>query len=130
MSLFKDKTYIITGAGQGIGFAIARKLAAQGANVVLNDIDPNIADKAATIIRDEGGKCLAYAADAGNVDQIRKMVAVTVDHFGFLHGVVANAGITTFGDFFEYTPESMQKLLQLNMAGTFFLSQAAALQMR
>jgi 3-oxoacyl-[acyl-carrier protein] reductase len=54
----------------------------------------------------------------------------TVAKFGAVHYAVANAGISTFGVFFVYTPESMQKLLQLNMAGTFFLAQASALEMR
>jgi len=128
--MFGNRTYIITGAGQGIGFTIARKLAVQKANVVLNDIDPDLAELAATAIRKDGGECMNYPGDAGNIDFIRKMVEESVERFGALHGAVANAGITTFGDFFEYTPESMQRLLQLNMAGTFFLTQAAALQMR
>lgn len=128
--MFKGKTAIITGAGQGIGFTIARKLAMQGANVVLNDIDARLADLAATAIMNEGGSCMAYAGDASDTDFIKKMVSDAVSKFGALHCAVANAGITTFGDFFEYTPESMQKLLQLNMSGTFFLAQAAALEMR
>jgi 3-oxoacyl-[acyl-carrier protein] reductase len=64
------------------------------------------------------------------VDFIKRMVADTVTRYGAVDMVVANAGITTFGDFFEYTPESMQKLLQLNISGTFFLTQVAALEMR
>jgi 3-oxoacyl-[acyl-carrier protein] reductase len=130
VSMFANRTYIITGAGQGIGFTICRHLAAQKAHVVLNDIDPELADIAATAIRNEGGDCMPYPGDAGNVEFIRRMVDDTVAKYGALDGVVANAGITTFGDFFEYSPESMQQLLQLNMAGTFFLTQAAALQMR
>jgi glucose 1-dehydrogenase len=128
--MFHGKTAIITGAGQGIGFTIARKLVAQGANVVLNDIDPALADLAATAILNEGGSCIAYPGDASDIGFIRTMVGDAVARYGAIHCVVANAGITTFGDFFEYTPESMQKLLQLNMAGTFFLAQASALEMR
>jgi glucose 1-dehydrogenase len=128
--MFHGKTAIITGAGQGIGFTIARKLAAQGANVVLNDVDPALADLAATAILNEGGSCIAYPGDASDIAFVRTMVADAVARYGALHYAVANAGITTFGDFFEYTPESMQKLLQLNMAGTFFLAQASALEMR
>ncbi|HLO79405.1 MAG TPA: SDR family oxidoreductase [Chitinophagaceae bacterium] len=128
--MFAGRTAIITGAGQGIGFTIARKLAAHGVNVVLNDIDPALAEIAATAIMNEGGSCMAYPGDASDVEFIRKMVADAVANYGAIHYTVANAGITTFGDFFEYTPESMQKLLQLNMAGTFFLAQASALEMR
>lgn len=128
--MFTGKTAIITGAGQGIGFTIARKLALQKANVVLNDIDPELAELAATAIQNEGGACTPMAGDAGNVEFIRGMVNATINKYGSLDMVVANAGITTFGDFFEYTPASMQKLLQLNMNGTFFLTQAAALAMR
>ncbi len=128
--MFAGRTAIITGAGQGIGFTIARKLAAHGVNVVLNDLDPDLAELAATAIMNEGGSCLAYPGDASEVEFIRKMVSDTVAKFGAIHYAVANAGITTFGDFFEYTPESMQKLLRLNMAGTFFLAQASALEMR
>jgi 3-oxoacyl-[acyl-carrier protein] reductase len=127
---FTHKTYIITGAGQGIGFTIAKHLALRQARVVLNDIDPALAELAATAIRSEGGECTPYAGDAGDVTFLRNMVDDAVARYGSLDGVVANAGITTFGDFFSYTPGSMQQLLQLNITGTFFLTQAAALQMR
>lgn len=127
---FSNRTAIVTGAGQGIGFTICRKLAAAGASVVLNDVDPALCTQAAEAIRAEGGKCLSYPGDASDVNFIRQMVTDTVTRYGSIDMVVANAGITTFGDFFEYTPDSMQKLLQLNISGTFFLTQAAALEMR
>jgi 3-oxoacyl-[acyl-carrier protein] reductase len=128
--MFQGKTVIVTGAGQGIGYAICRRLAELKANVVLNDIDPSLASLAADSIANEGGICHAHPGDVSDVAVVRKMVSDTVETFGTVDGLVANAGITTFGDFFEYTPESMQKLLSLNMAGTFFLTQAAALEMR
>lgn len=98
--MFAGRTAIITGAGQGIGFTIARQLAARGANVVLNDIDPSLAELAATAIMNEGGSCIACPGDASDITFIRYMVAHAVSKFGAIHYAVANAGITTFGDFF------------------------------
>jgi glucose 1-dehydrogenase len=128
--MFKGKTAIVTGAGQGIGFTIARKLAAAGANVILNDIDPALSELASKAIQNEGGNCNGFSGDASDISFIRNMTAHAIQQYGSLDIVVANAGITTFGDFFSYTEESMQKVLQLNIAGSFFLAQSAALEMR
>jgi glucose 1-dehydrogenase len=130
MLQFKEQVAIVTGAGQGIGLEIARQLAEQGAAVLLNDLDRELTEKAVDLIISEGGKCIAYCGDAANVDFVREMVNEAVRVFSKLTIVIANAGITTFGDFFDYTPESLQKLLDLNLRGSFFLTQAAARQMR
>ncbi len=128
--IFQNQTVLITGAGQGIGFAIASRLAAQGANVLLNDFDKNLAHAAAGAIRAQGGVCEALPGDAAEVAFIGQMVAQTVARFGRLDGVVANAGITVFGDIFTTTPAAFEQIVNLNLRGTFFLVQAAALQMR
>lgn len=130
MLQFKEQVAIVTGAGQGIGLEIARQLAEQGSAVLLNDLDRELTEKAVDLIISEGGKCIAYCGDAANVDFVREMVNKAVSVFGKLTIIIANAGITTFGDFFDYTPESLQKLLDLNLRGSFFLTQAAARQMR
>lgn len=127
---FKEKTVVITGAGQGIGFEIARQLCLQGASVVLNDIDPALAESAADHIKKEGGICLPLAGDAGEPAFIRTLVEAAVHHFGGLHIAIANAGITLFGEFFTYPAESLQRVMQLNMGGSFLLTQSAAIQMR
>ena len=130
MLQFKTQVAIVTGAGQGIGLEIARQLAEQGAAVFHNDLDEVIAEKSAGFIKKSGGECFAYSGNAADVDFVQAMVNEAVRAFGKLTIIVANAGITTFGDFFEYTPESLQKLLDLNLRGSFFLTQAAARQMR
>ena len=128
---FLNKTAIITGAAQGIGFEICRKLAVHGANVVLNDIDENLAVKAVDqITATAPGNCIAVAGDASNMLFIKELVNTTVSRFGQLDIVIANAGITLFGDFLSYSPESFNRVMQVNLFGSFFLAQAAAVQMK
>ena len=130
MKPFDKQVAIITGAGQGIGFEIARQLASQGSAVILNDIQQELAKNAAVKIQEEGGICHAMCGDAADVSFIQKMVDEAVKRFGNLTITVANAGITLFGDFFEYQPKALQQVMNVNLGGTFFLAQAASKQMK
>lgn len=127
--LFKGKTAIVTGAGQGIGYEICHLLAREGANVVLNDIDPELAAEAAAAIGKEGS-CIAMAGDVSDIGFIGELTRETSAKFGKIDILVANAGITLFGDFFDYTVEKFRKVIDLNLQGTFFLTQAVAREMR
>jgi len=127
----KDKVAIVTGAGQGIGLEISKYLAKEGAHVFLNDIDPVLAQQAAEEVSEgAAGSCTAMSGDSSDLTLIHKMVDAAVDTFGQLDIVVANAGITLFGDFFTYASEAFFKVMQVNLGGTFFLAQAAANQMK
>lgn len=116
----------MTGAGTGIGYEIARKFAQEGAAVVLNDLDETLTKKAAGTIEKEGGICMGIAGDAGNVAFINELVDKTVDRFKRLDIAIPNAGITLFDSFLEYSEEKLQKVIQLNIVGSFFLLQAAS----
>lgn len=127
---FTNQTAIITGAGTGIGFAIAQALAKQGASLLLNDFDETLAQQATETIRHSGGNCVACPGDASDVAFVRQLVDTAVTTFGQVDVAIANAGITVFGDLFTTTPHAFETIVNLNLRSSFFLAQAAAGQMR
>ncbi len=126
--MLTNEVAIVTGAGQGIGFEIARQLCNHGASVVLNDLDESLANRAAQVLQSEGLACQPFAGDVSQLSCIESMVQLAVQHFGKLTISIANAGITLFGDFLNYPSQSLNKVMQVNLAGSFFLAQATANQ--
>ncbi len=128
---FKGKVALVTGAGQGIGFEICRRLVSEGAFVLLNDVDQELAEGAAKQIRTNNPtSCVAISGDVSDFLFIDSMVEQAVRLYGRLDIVIANAGITLFGEFLTYTPEDFLKVMRVNLGGSFFLAQAASKKMK
>lgn len=122
------QTALVTGAGSGIGYAVAEALAAAGARVALNDIDPALAGAAAAQINGRLAQPLvaAYAGDIADVAALRALVARVGAELGGPQICVANAGITRFEAFLEAEPAGFDRLLAVNLRGSYFTAQAAA----
>ncbi len=94
MMRLKGKVAIVTGAGSGFGQGIAERFAAEGASVIVNDINPDHGEKVAAAIRTAGGQAKFVAADVSNGEQVESLRDETIKAFGGLHVVVNNAGIS------------------------------------
>jgi 3-oxoacyl-[acyl-carrier protein] reductase len=121
-----NQTAIITGAGQGIGLRIAQMLHNAGANILLNDLDASLCKEAAAKI---GERCLEMPGDAGDPTFIEQMIKKAVNSFGSLNIAIANAGITLFGSFSDYSVADFDRVMNVNLRGTFYLAQMASNQM-
>jgi 3-oxoacyl-[acyl-carrier protein] reductase len=128
---FSTRVAIVTGAGAGIGYGICQALAQAGAYVTLNDIDGELARKAAAAINLATGNesVTPFAQDIADAAAVGGMIDQVAARHGRLDIVVANAGITNFGPFLEYTPEAFDRVVAVNLRGTYFTAQAAARQM-
>jgi glucose 1-dehydrogenase len=122
-----SKVAIVTGAGQGIGLAICLKMAANGIKVVLNDIDSTLCNEAQKHVNASfPDSCIGFSGDCSEPLFIETLVRKAKNTFGSIDIVVANAGITKFGDFLSFKVEDFEKVIDLNLRGTFFLTQEAS----
>ena len=125
----KDKVAVITGAGQGIGRAIAARFVREGAKVLLSDIDGGKAESAARAISNDAAACSAVRTDVTSGGEVRDMIALAVERYGGLDIAVANAGIGRAADFLELTEEDFDTVMRVNVSGVLLTAQAAARRM-
>jgi glucose 1-dehydrogenase len=127
----KNKIALITGAGKGIGEAIAIGFAKEGADIIINELHGAVyAEDVATRIRAMGRHAEVIYADISQVPEIRSMFAHIKTQYGRLDILVNNAGITGWSDFFETDEAIFDKVMNLNVRGTLFCSIEAAKIMR
>jgi citronellol/citronellal dehydrogenase len=125
MSLMKGKTILITGAGQGIGLAIALRFAAAGANIAMATKDsPAAIQQAADQIVDAGGLVLALNVDVCDHSAMQQAVAEAVACFGGIDVLVNNTSATIFTDILHTPPEKFDALISTGMRAAFLMSRA------
>lgn len=122
----KGKIAVITGAGRGIGRAIALRLAEEGAHVVAADIDQASAEDTANQIESLGAESLALKVDVCSGDQVKAMVAAAVNRFGRIDILVNNAGITIAKPVVEFEEAEWDRMIDVNLKGVLRCSQEAA----
>jgi NAD(P)-dependent dehydrogenase (short-subunit alcohol dehydrogenase family) len=117
--VLQDKVAIITGSGRGIGRAIALAMAKEGAKVVTNDCDLEVAEAVSKEIRGAGGQSISCVADVAKFEDARKLVQAAVDKYGRLDILVNNAGTVAVSPIWEMTEATWDKLMFIHLKGSF-----------
>jgi NAD(P)-dependent dehydrogenase (short-subunit alcohol dehydrogenase family) len=123
---FAGRTAIVTGAGRGMGRAIAVALGKHGANVVVAEVDRAAADDAASEVEKTGGHAASVVVDVSRVDDVRALFKSAVDRFATVDILINNAGIGIAKPLLDYTEDDWDRQLGVNLKGMFFATQEAA----
>jgi NAD(P)-dependent dehydrogenase (short-subunit alcohol dehydrogenase family) len=126
---FAGKTVIVTGAGNGIGRAIAQRFAQAGAHAVIADVDEAAGQVAAANLAQAGLKARFVRCDVGDEAEVAGLIAAALDFGGSVDVLVNNAAILDSADFLDLAPAEFDRVLRVNLRGAFLVGQAAARQM-
>jgi NAD(P)-dependent dehydrogenase (short-subunit alcohol dehydrogenase family) len=124
---FSDRTALVTGGASGIGFAVARQLAELGAKIAIADIDIDAAQAAASQL--PGAEVMVVQVDVRDPDDATNMISAVVAQYGKLDILVHSAGVGIERSFLQTTAEEWQRLIDIDLSGTFYCAQAAARHM-
>ncbi|MCL5962232.1 MAG: SDR family oxidoreductase [Chloroflexi bacterium] len=124
-----NKVAIVTGAGSGNGRAIAIRFAREGAAVVVADVNDASARRTADNIVSDGCPAVALRVDVSRAEDVAAMAASTLERFGQIDILVNNAGVTSHLPMFETTEDDWQRVMDVNLKGTFLCSKAVAAEM-
>ncbi len=129
-SRLRGRAVVVTGSGRGLGRAYAMAAAAEGASVVVNDVDGDTARETAGWIRDAGHIAVANADSVAEPESAERLIAACVDHYGHLDGLVNNAGLIVNGPPWALDPADARKLVDVNVLGVVYSGLAAILRFR
>lgn len=118
-----ERVAVVTGAGRGLGAAMARRLAEDGARVVIVDINGEDAERAAAALAQDGHEAVAEACDVSSRQQVAEVMQRTKERFGRLDILVNNAGITRDASFFKMTDDQWRTVLDVNLTSMFICTQ-------
>ena len=130
MGLLEGRSAVITGAAQGIGFAIAEAFAAEGARIVVSDINADAAKEAAERLSASAARAIAERCDVTNEAEVEALVARCVDEFGRIDVMINNAGITRDSSMAKMTLDDFRAVIDVHLQGAWLGTKAAGARMR